>query len=287
MIECRWISHLLSAAGKEHQLPGERAYATPRYCSPRMSLAIMITATAYSVVAKARTPGSPPQEHEMGLFSRKQTVRLGTFCADFYDKNILSPVVEGVDIGRAYFETVMRSVMEADQALAAVDVDRFVFEMTLVRFEAFGLAWLHELGDKHAAAQSAYTKTYLEERGRESIWTSLEPYNQAIARSSTMGHTLETHTGRAYLTFVDRMRADPFDQWHGQGLDPEAVARDAKRISTNVAWDKGITAAFLMWTLCERLGCELNEEAQFRLITAIRGLYAGARQALRRVKVEA
>ena len=223
----------------------------------------------------------------MGFFTRKQRVRLDTFCADFYDKQILSPVIAGVDAGRTYFETVMRAVAEVDKTLAVVDCDRFFSEMTLIRFEVFGLAWHHQLGDKHAAAQSAYTKTYLEQRGQEDIWANLEPYNQAIARSSTMGQTSETPTGRAYLTFVNKMRADLFDHWDKQGFEPDAVARAANRISTDVAWDKGITAAFLMLTLCNRLGCELNEEGQSRLIAVIRGLYDGVRETMRQVKVEA
>jgi hypothetical protein len=223
----------------------------------------------------------------MGLFSRKQKVHLDTFCADFYDKQILHPVIAGVDTGRTYFVNVIRAVTEVDETLATVDCDRFFSEMTLIHFEIFGLAWLHQLGDKHAAAQSAYTKTYLEQCAREDIWANLEPYNQAIARSSTMGHTSETPTGRVYLTFTNSMRADLFDKWHKQGFDDEAVARSANRICTDVAWDKGITAAFLMQTLCDRLGCELNEDGQSRLIAVIRELYDGARETMRQVKVDA
>ncbi|OHE76358.1 MAG: hypothetical protein A2107_02605 [Verrucomicrobia bacterium GWF2_62_7] len=158
--------------------------------------------------------------------------------------------------------------------------------MTLIRFEVFGLAWLHQLGDKHAAAQSAYTKTYLEQRGRGDIWANLEPYNQAIARSSTMGRTSESPTGRAYLAFTNKMRIDLFEQWREQGFEDEVVARAVNRISTEVAWEEGVTAAFLMMTLCERLGCQLNEEGQFRLIAVIRGLYDGARETMKQVKVE-
>ncbi len=222
----------------------------------------------------------------MGLFNRKQRVQLATFCRDFYDTHILNPVIADMDAGRAYFESVMRSVAEVDATFASVDCDRFFSEMTLIRFEVFGLAWIHQLGDKHAAAQSAYTKTYLEERDRADIWTGLEPYNLAIARSSTMGQTSETRTGRAYLTFINKMRADLFDEWHKQGIEPDAVARAANRTATDVSWEKGVTAAFLMLTLCDRLGCQLNEEGQFRLIAVIRGLYDGARETMKQVKVD-
>jgi hypothetical protein len=223
----------------------------------------------------------------MGLFSRKQRVRLDVFCGEFYDKNILTSVIAGMDVGAAYFETVKRSIAEVDGRFAAVDPKRFFSEVTLIRFEVFGLAWLHQLGDKHAAAQSAFTKSYLDERGRADLWDALEPYNQAIARSSTLGQTSETPAGWAHLAFTNSMRMQLFDQWHKQGFEPKAVARAANRLSTDVAWEKGLTAGFLMLSLCERLGCEVNEEAQFRLIAVIRGLYDGVREALKPIKVEA
>ena len=145
---------------------------------------------------------------------------------------------------------------------------------------------MHQFGDKHAAAQCAYTKSYLEERSHADIWDDLAPYNQAVARSSTIGQTTATPSGRAYLAFVDSVRLDLFDQWSKQGFEPDAIARAANRFSTNVAWDKGITAAFLMLTLCERLGCQLNEDGQFRLAAVIRGLYDGARETMKQVKVD-
>jgi hypothetical protein len=221
------------------------------------------------------------------FFSRKQKVRLDAFCRDFFDRNILNPIIAGVDAGRTYADTVIRSVAEADATFAAVDSDRFHSEMLLIRFEVFALAWMHQLGDKHAAAQSAYTKTYLKERDRADVWEGLAPYNQAIARSSTMGQTSETPTGRAYLAFTDKMRADLFDKWHEQGFEPDAVARAANRIATNVSWEKGITAGFLMLTLCDHLGCQLTDEGQFRLIAVVRGLYEGARETMKPVKIEA
>lgn len=223
----------------------------------------------------------------MALFSRKQRVRLDVFCREFYDKNILTPAIAGMNVGTAYFETAKRSIAEVDARFAAVDSKRFFSEMTLIRFEVFSLAWLHQLGDKQAAAQSAFTKSYLEERGRAELWDTLESYNKAIARSSTLGHTSETPTGRAYLAFTNSIRMQLFDQWHKQGFEPKAVARAANRLSTDVAWEKGLTAGFLMLNLCERLGCEVNEEAQFRLVAIIRGFYDGVCEALKPIKVEA
>ena len=78
------------------------------------------------------------------------------------------------------------------------------------------------------------------------------------------------------------MRADLFDQWHKQGVDPEVVARAANRTSTDVAWEKGLIAGFLMLTLCHRLGCEVNDEGQFRLaqVTQLRRFLGNFREGI-------
>lgn len=222
----------------------------------------------------------------MGLFSRKPKVQLDAFCRNFFDRNLFNPEIVGGEAGRNYAETVKRSVSEADATFSQVEYSQLLAELTLIRFEVFGLAWLHQFGDKHAATQSAYTKAYLEERDQANMWDSLMPYNQAIARSSTMGQTSDTSQGRAYLTFINTMRADLFDAWHKKGIEADAVARAANRIATDISWKKGITPAFVMLTLCERLGCQLNEEGQFRLIAVIRDLYDRARETMKQVKID-
>jgi len=90
----------------------------------------------------------------MGLFSRKQRVQLEEFCREFYDSNLLTPVIGGVDLGENYFQTVKGSIAEVDGKFAAIDSKLFRAEMTLIRFEVFSLAWLHQIGDKHATRGS-------------------------------------------------------------------------------------------------------------------------------------
>ena len=223
----------------------------------------------------------------MWFFSRKERVRVDAFCRDFYDTHIMKPILRGVDLGATYCETVKRSIAEVDPRFAPVDPQAFASEIRLIRFEVFGLAWLHQLGDKYAAAQSAFTKSYLEDTGNQDLWHALESYNQAIARSSTAGYSSETAPGRACLAFRNEMLFGLFKKWNAQGFDPTAVARAAGRLFTGTPWKKGITPAFLMLTLCARLGCEVNEDAQTRLVGIIRGLYDGARQAMKRIRVVA
>src|SRR5216117_1908591 len=98
------------------------------------------------------------------MFLRKKAeVDLAVFCRDFYGKNILHPVIAGIDAGAIFVETVRRSVVEADSNFRKADLQKLADEMMLVRFELFGLAWLHRFGDKLAVAQSAFTKRYLHE----------------------------------------------------------------------------------------------------------------------------
>lgn len=128
----------------------------------------------------------------MSFFNRKPKVALDEFCHDFYDKNILHAVINGIDAGSLFLDTIRKSVADVDSSFASVNPQLFEAEMIVLRFEVFSLAWLHQLGDKRAAEQSAFTKRYLEEQERPDIWEAMEPYNRAIARSSTHGLTPDT-----------------------------------------------------------------------------------------------
>jgi len=234
------------------------------------------------------TRTAPPQETSglTGLFHRKQKVQLEEFCREFYDENIFTSAIGSWDIAKTYAECVKNSISEVDRTFAAIDTELLHAEMTLIRFEVFSLAWLHQIGDKHAAAQNAFTKQYLESHNRAEIWDALEPYNQAIARSSTLGKTTETASGRAYLTSVDNKRMDMFERWYEQGIEPKVVARGANHLATEVAWKEGLTAGFLMLTLCQRLGCEVNDQGQSRLVAAIQVIYDESREALKRIRIQ-
>ena len=221
----------------------------------------------------------------MGFFTSRPKVPLDDFCREFYDTHLLHPVVAGINMARTFSETIKRSVTEVDPQFADVEIELLMAELTVIRFEVFGLAWLHQQGDKRAAEQSDFTRVYLENSSRTDIWEAMVPYNQAIAQSSTLGRTSETRTGRAYLTFVNSMRADLFDRWYAMGFDSTAVARAANRLSADVAWKQGRTAGHMMLALCDRLACQSNEQGQFRLLAIIRGFYDGVIESLKAVKI--
>jgi len=226
----------------------------------------------------------------MSFLSKKQEVDLQDFCRDFYEKNILNPVVGGVDGGAIHFDTVRKTVVEADQNFADISSQKLATEMIPLRFELFALAWLHQFGDKSAVAQSVFTKHYLQERKRDDIWDASESYNQAIARSVTFGKTSETASGRAHIVFTTKMRVDLFRHFCKEGHDAKCIVRALNRLFADEAWERGITAGLLMFALCDRLGFNSNfrptEEAQFRLTAIIRGLYDGVKQSLNNIKVK-
>lgn len=226
----------------------------------------------------------------MGIFSRKQNVNLEDFCRDFYEKNILNPVIQGIDAGEVYFDTVRKSIIEADQKFSKISSEKLASEMMPLRFELFALAWLHKFGDKSAIAQSVFTKNYLQEKNKEDIWENSENYNQAIARSTTLGRTPEKAFDRVYLAKVNTTRMNLFEQYHKEGFDDKCVARVLNRLFSDDAWKRNVVPGLLMFVLCDRLGFEKDfepsKEAQFRLIAIIRGLYDGAYQALENIKIE-
>src|SRR5262245_27661914 len=216
----------------------------------------------------------------MKLFQPKS--RLSDICQKFYDTVILHPTIPGTDIDlpSVYFEGTRGSIIEVDQAFSRVQPAQFVEEMVAIYFEVFGLAWLHEVGEKYAATQSAYTKNYLERKNRLDIWEKMEHYNQAISRSGTYGVDRDTPEGKLTLALRDKEKVEKFSLWMDQGIDPKCVARAANRLDTEKAWADNRTRSALIFTLCNRIGydpMELNEEAKFVLEATIFGLYKGAK----------
>lgn len=236
----------------------------------------------------------------MSIFKRKQKVILEEFCRDFYDKNLLNPIIGDINLGVFFTEGIKNSIVEVCPSFVKIDIQTLLHEITLLRFEIFSLAFLHHFGDKNTAAQSQFTKLYLEENKRDDIWKDLEAYNQAIATSSKLNQNLETKKGRAYIVFADRMRMNLYDLWAKQGFDSKCVARAANRIMTDIAWKKNLTQNRLMLAFCKKLGYQLNEElklcnhfgdefneeAQFRIISIFRGFYNGSIDALKEVVIK-
>jgi len=226
----------------------------------------------------------------MSFFSKKQEVEIAPFCRLFYENVILNCVVDGVDINAKISDTLKNSLVATDPNFANIDSQKFNDEMKVLQFELDALAWLHQFGDKLAIAQSDFTKKYLNEKNRNDIWEAMEPYNQSIARSTTIGRTPEKAFDRVYLARVNTTRMNLFKQYYEEGFDPECVARVLNRLFSDEVWKKGIIAGLLLFTLCDRLGFgqdfEPSKEAHSRWFIEINDFYKKDRKSLSNVRVK-
>lgn len=226
----------------------------------------------------------------MSFFSKKQEVELEPFCRLFYEKVILNCIVDGVDINAKIFDTLRNALVATDSNFANIDSQKFNNEIIVLQFELYALAWLRQFGDKSAVAQSVFTKNYLNEKNQNDIWEAMEPYNQAIARSTTIGRTPEKAFDRVYLVKVNTTRMNLFEQYHKEGLDDKCVARVLNRLFSDEVWKKGITAGLLLFAFCDRLGFEQNfepsKEAHSRWFIEINDFYEKDRESLSNIKIK-
>ena len=228
----------------------------------------------------------------MSLFSRKQEISLENFCRDFYDTQILNPVIGGIDVGSAFSDVVIKEIVEVDQTFANVNKQKLSEEIIIIRFELFALAWTHKfISGKNVVSQSAFTKRYLLEKGRDDIWNGMEPYNKII--DGTTLHWL-TNLGKMNLSFNYNMRenltAENIKVAKELGINvDESIERANNRLWSENAWKQKLLLGPLVYTFCNQIGInanDLNEEAQFRLAAIIKGLYEGAQQSWDKVKIK-
>ncbi len=227
----------------------------------------------------------------MSIFSRKQSVDLESFCREFYEKNILNPVIQGVDAGEVYVDAVKKSLVEADNAFSDVTSEALASEIMPLRFELFALAWTHKFAGKFAVAQSIFTKNYLHEKERNDIWDNMKHYNNAIDGATL--HWL-TNLGKMNMGFWYNMRSDlsakNVDEAKKIGVEGnEIVDMVNHRLCSEDAWKQKLILEIIVPVFCERIGIEpnkLEKDAIFRLAATIYGLYKGAYQALENIKIK-
>ena len=229
----------------------------------------------------------------MSIFSKKPEVSLENFCRDFYDNQILNPVVGGVNVGIVFSDVVIKQVSEAGPVFTNVDKQKLVEELTTLRFELFALAWTHKfISGKDVVVQSDFTKRYLHEKRRDDIWTGMEPYNNIIDGATL--HWL-TNLGKMNLSFNYNMREDLTKK--NIEVAKELVIENDDRITmvnhrlwSENAWKQKLMLEPLVFAFCDRIGInanDLNKEAQFCLVATFKGLYDGAQQSLGKVRIKA
>jgi len=77
----------------------------------------------------------------MSFFSRKQETTLEIFCRDFYDTQIMNPVIGGkIDAGSVFSDVVKKNIVEVYPEFAKIDSQKLNDEIKIIRFELFALA---------------------------------------------------------------------------------------------------------------------------------------------------
>jgi len=71
----------------------------------------------------------------MRFFTRKPKVPLEEFCREFYNNNILYPVIAGHDVGSMFFDSLKQIVTEADASFAKINSQSFNDEMNVLRLK--------------------------------------------------------------------------------------------------------------------------------------------------------
>lgn len=228
----------------------------------------------------------------MSFFSKKQEISIEDFCRDFYDTQILNPAIGKIDADSVFPEVVKKNLVEVCPEFSKIDSEKLSEEIKVLRFELFALAWTHKfVSGKIVVAQSNFTKSYLHEKGENDIWAGMEPYNNMI--DSVTLHWL-TNLGKMNLSFNYSMREDltkkNIEVAKELGIEnDDRVARVNHRLWSENAWKQKLILGPLVFTFCERIGInahDLTQEAQFRLVAIIKGLYDGAEQSWDGVKIK-
>lgn len=217
------------------------------------------------------------------------------FCQDFYDNQILNPIIGGVNAGTPYSEVVKKNIVEVYPNFERVDLEKLHGEFVVLRFELFALAWTHKFvsGEK-VIVQSAFTKRYLFKKRSKDAWDRMENYSKAIDGATL--HWLKG-LGRANLGFNYRMREDLTSENIKDAKklrigDKDIVQRVNYRLWSENAWRQKIVLTAMQVVFYENIykstGFEsnkLNDEALFRIAAVMKGFYDGAKQSIDKVKI--
>lgn len=232
----------------------------------------------------------------MGFFTTKKEVKLEDFCHDFYEKNILSGVFQGVEIGK-FKEFIIQVFPE----FSRVDSSKLKEELTILRFELFSLAWQDSFDEDLSVAQNVFTMRFLEEKDKKDIWDRMQRYNGAIAggirksicvsqRDSEMLDSDRLSAKQKYAELAIKYGVN----LEGQ-KDLDLIIRMGGRIKSNKAWKdgQGMISYYLSLTLLRILGytdAEIdkitdNQQISTHLMTIMNRFYNEAKESWEDVKI--
>lgn len=237
----------------------------------------------------------------MGLFNKKRKVGIEEFCGQLYD-NIIFPPSNSNEV---WWGNVYDSFVEFDKSLKAIEISVFAWEITALRLELFGLAWVSKFTrEKFTIPQSIFTRHYLVRKGNLDIWDIMGEYGHIIAQSAFLdskGKQVEGRTGRARFAFVNTFRMGVFNKWVETNISNPAtatteeekillncVARVINRMVVDINRGNGVLVKLLAARFADRLDCNdnFNSKSLFMLEAVIFGLYKGAQEAIKDIKLE-
>lgn len=228
----------------------------------------------------------------MSIFSRKQEVILENFCRDFYDTQILNPVVGGVDVSSVLSNVVIKQIVEVNPTLTSIDKQKLADQLVIMRFELFALAWTHKfISGEKVVAQSAFTKKYLHEKGRCDIWNGMGPYNNMIDNATMQW---QMSLGKMNLSFNRDMKesltAENIEAAKRLNIEiDDSIVRVNHRLWSENAWKQKFILTAIQEVFYKNLNFNpyiLNDEALSRVAIIIKGLYDGAQQSWGKVKIK-
>ena len=225
----------------------------------------------------------------MGIFSKK--AKLEDVCRDFYDKAYINPKVGAVDASKVFYEVSRKNLIEVDKHFEKITLENITKELQALQFEMFALAWTHKfISGKFLVAQSAFTKRYLHEKGKDDIWENMKDYNDIID-----GTTLEwlINQSRMTLGFNYGVREDLTKENTKEAeelniTDKESIQRANHRLWSGEAWRQKKLHISLVYIFCKHLNLkveELNRDAIIGLGAIIHGMYEGAKESWRNIKI--
>ena len=202
----------------------------------------------------------------------KNKIRTKELCREFYEYGIFGPTSD-----EYFFYPISKAgsdVKRYDSSFKPGDWTAFIDEMSALQIELFGLAWSNylfklsesdKLDDKCIGEEIIFTKRYLEQQNALKTWQLMKFYNSVIQKSGI------DRRGE------DKIRAEILSDWGERlkkqlNLDTDCVERFIARCYGDY-WQTGILSQKLTVALMERLECQLNLQATFKLQEVIIAMY--------------
>ncbi|MBC8548092.1 MAG: hypothetical protein H8D23_00440 [Candidatus Brocadiales bacterium] len=221
----------------------------------------------------------------MGIFKRKKKITVEEFCEIIFSEYIQMSPILGEEPWDIYCSSNHHLLSQRDPSFGDVSLNDFSDQMLALRLEVLGIASFIHFKDIFSPKINELTQSYLSEQDQENIWELMSVYNTAVAKSAVGGYDPKTPKGRGYITFINSMRTQLFDDWVKTVENPNNAARAANRVGCDQPWKVLRTHSYLTFAFTRQLGHEFNKDAMEHIVVIIQGLYEGFMIAIDEFKI--